>query len=191
MSNELITFNFTDATIRTALISNKPYFCLKDCAKALGIKDCTDRIFKKGTEIISTLTNGGMQKLTFVNEPNLYRLVFRSRKPQAQAFADWVYSEVLPSIRKTGGYGLSAQVDMNAIGGMVKKCCAVAVRQELNAILAGDPKADWEVTDKDLIFQLQRWHATKAKADTEEFRRLYAENEELKKKIAAIKKAVR
>lgn len=82
-------------------------------------------------------------------------------------------------------------LDMNAIGGMVKKCCAVAVRQELNAILAGDPKADWEVTDKDLIYQLYRWHATKAKADTEEFRRLYAENEELKKKIAAIKKAVR
>lgn len=84
-----------------------------------------------------------------------------------------------------------AHVDMNAIGGMVKKCCAVAVRQELNAILAGDPKADWEVSDQDLIYQLHRWHATKSRADTEEFRRLVSENEELKKKIAAIKKAVR
>ena len=51
-----------------------------------------------------TLTNGGTQKLTFISEENLYRIVFRSTKPEALNFQNWVFAEVLPSIRKTGSY---------------------------------------------------------------------------------------
>lgn len=138
MTNNLITFNFQNNKIRTEIKDNEPWFCLMDCCKALELKspkDAVKQLKQKGATLTRTLTNGGIQKLIFINEPNLYRLVFRSRKPQAQAFADWVYSEVLPSIRKTGGYGAPAPVDMKAIGGVVKKCAAVAVRDELKAVI--------------------------------------------------------
>ena len=51
----------------------------------------------KGVDISDTLTNGGMQKVTFINESNLYKVIFQSRKPQAERFTEWVTSEVLPS----------------------------------------------------------------------------------------------
>ncbi len=49
-------------------------------------------------------TNGGTQKLNFINEPNLYRIIFRSNKNEAFNFQNWVFAEVLPTIRKTGSY---------------------------------------------------------------------------------------
>jgi prophage antirepressor-like protein len=52
-------------------------------------------------------TNGGIQKLKFINEPNLYRVIFRSNKKEALNFQNWVFAEVLPTIRKTGGYSFS------------------------------------------------------------------------------------
>jgi prophage antirepressor-like protein len=55
-----------------------------------------------GVHKISVSTNGGKQELIFINEPNLYRVIFRSNKPEAINFQNWVFAEVLPSIRKTG-----------------------------------------------------------------------------------------
>ena len=59
---------------------------------------------KRGVEKIPTPTKGGIQNITFVNEPNLYRVIFRSNKAEARQFQDWVFNEVLPTIRKTGSY---------------------------------------------------------------------------------------
>ena len=59
---------------------------------------------EKGVHKMYTPTNGGTQELTFVSEPNLYRVIFRSNKEQAKQFQDWVFSEVLPQIRRTGVY---------------------------------------------------------------------------------------
>lgn len=133
MTNEITTYNFNLLPIRTLTISNEPYFCLSDACNALGLSNSRKtktQLNVRGVTKSYIPTKSGNQELTFINEPNLYRLIFRSNKPQAQAFADWVYNEVLPSIRKTGSYGVPA-VDMKAIGGMVKKCCAVAVKEEL------------------------------------------------------------
>ena len=81
-----------------------------------------------------------------------------------------------------------APVDMKAIGGLVKKCCAVAVRDELRNILAGDSKSEnWEVSDQDLIYQLYHWHNTKNKAETLAFRKLYAERDALLAENADLK----
>ena len=81
-----------------------------------------------------------------------------------------------------------APVDMKAIGGLVKKCCAVAVRDELRNILAGDSKSEnWEVSDQDLIYQLYHWHSTKNKAETLAFRKLYAERDALLAENADLK----
>jgi len=101
-------FKFNDHGVRVAVDSNgQPIFCLADVGQALEIKNVTVSRFKlnpKGVHEMYTLTNGGTQKLTFISEENLYRIVFRSTKPEAINFQNWVFAEVLPSIRKTGSY---------------------------------------------------------------------------------------
>ncbi|WP_243466298.1 BRO-N domain-containing protein [Sodalis glossinidius] len=64
----------------------------------------SDVLDSKGVCKTDTLTSGGIQELNFVNEPNLYRVIFRSNKPEAKQFQDWVFNDVLPSICKTGKY---------------------------------------------------------------------------------------
>ena len=74
------------------------------------------------------------------------------------------------------------------IGGIVKSCVAFAVREELAAIMSGSGKTEyWEVSDRDLLYQLYHWHATKNKKDTLEFRRLHAENDRLAAENADLK----
>lgn len=93
--------------IRTQLINGEIYLCLKDVCKILDIRNvsqCKKRLSQKGICITDTLSRGGIQKLIFINESNLYKVIFQSRKPEAEAFTEWVTSEVLPSIRKTGQY---------------------------------------------------------------------------------------
>ena len=101
-------FNFNQHGVRIAFdVNGQPLFCLPDVGQALDIKNATASRFKlnpKGVHEMYTLTNGGTQKLTFISEENLYRIVFRSTKPEALNFQNWVFSEVLPSIRKTGSY---------------------------------------------------------------------------------------
>ena len=178
--NSLVTFNFQNNELRTEIKNGEPWFCLSDACKALGIKQNRDVVSRlKGVVKTDTLTNGGIQSLNFINEPNLYRLIFRSNKPQAQAFADWVYSEVLPSIRKTGGYGVPA-IDAKTIGGIVKRCAASAIREELQNLLVGCANREhWELSDQDLIYNLYRWHCSRSKEDTIAFRQLSAKYEAL------------
>lgn len=101
-------FNFNEHGVRIVLDDSKePWFCLTDVYKSLDISR-TSRLFReldtKGVADCHILTNGGTQKLKFINEPNLYRIIFRSNKPEAINFQNWVFAEVLPSIRKTGSY---------------------------------------------------------------------------------------
>lgn len=65
----------------------------------------------KGVSTRDTLTEGGLQSATYISEGNLYRLIIKSKKPDAEAFEDWVMEEVLPSIRKTGGYYMTLKRD--------------------------------------------------------------------------------
>ena len=101
-------FNFNEHGVRIAFdVNGQPLFCLPDVGQALDIKNATASRFKlnpKGVHEMYTPTNGGTQKLTFISEENLYRIVFRSTKPEALNFQNWVFAEVLPSIRKTGSY---------------------------------------------------------------------------------------
>lgn len=106
--NKSISFSFHEShDVRIQLINGEPWFCLRDVCEILTV-DRTSRLLrdldKKGLADCHTLTNGGKQQLSFVNEPNLYRVIFRSNKPEAKQFQDWVFNEVLPSIRKTGKY---------------------------------------------------------------------------------------
>lgn len=112
--NNLEVFNFENKEVRTKSQNNEVWFCLKDVCSILEIKnhkDVVSRLNQKGVDISDTLTNGGMQKVTFINESNLYKVIFQSRKPQAERFTEWVTSEVLPSIRKHGMYATEETID--------------------------------------------------------------------------------
>ena len=95
------------SSIRIILIDSEPWFVAVDVANALNFRDASNmtRMLdddEKGTRNVSTL--GGNQELTVISESGLYCAVLKSRKPEAKVFRKWVTSEVLPSIRKTGGY---------------------------------------------------------------------------------------
>lgn len=107
--NDLQIFNNDEfGEVRTVVIENEPWFVAKDVALALGYTNPRDAVINhvfdddKGVEKLDTL--GGAQNLTVINESGLYSLIFNSRLESAKKFKHWVTSEVLPSIRKTGGY---------------------------------------------------------------------------------------
>lgn len=98
--------------VRVAGTSEEPLFCLADVAKALGYLRPADAVTQhcKGVVILPTPTSGGMQNMKYGKEGDVYRLVMRSKLPDAEDFQDWVCDEILPSIRKTGGY-IATKVD--------------------------------------------------------------------------------
>ncbi|AXD42568.1 hypothetical protein FPT84_09350 [Salmonella enterica] len=103
-----ITFSFHEAhDVRIQMIDGEPWFCLKDVCEVLDIKNVSQlsaQLDEKGICKTYTPTKGGKQQLVYVSEPNLYRVIFRSNKPEAKQFQDWVFNDVLPAIRKTGRY---------------------------------------------------------------------------------------
>lgn len=101
-------FQFKEShNVRIQVISSEPWFCLSDICETLSV-DRTSRLLRdldtKGMADCHIPTNGGNQSLKFVNEPNLYRIIFRSNKTEAREFQNWVFNEVLPAIRQTGSY---------------------------------------------------------------------------------------
>jgi len=131
MENQLQIFNNPDfGNIRAIEIDGKPFFVGRDIAIALGYANPSEALqdhvpdkFKciinaktfqgmasqkeTSKSLFSENTMGGVQRLTFITEAGVYKLIFRSKLPNAEKFSDWVCDEVLPSIRKTGSYSVS------------------------------------------------------------------------------------
>lgn len=110
--NEIKIFeNAQFGQIRTTGTSDKPLFCAIDIARALNYSNPAKAVIDhcKGVTILETPSNGGVQNTKFIDEGNMYRLVLKSKAPQAEAFQDWVCDVVLPSIRKTGSYSATNQ----------------------------------------------------------------------------------
>ena len=106
-------YNFRDFTylteqnVRVFLIDNEPWFVLKDVYNILGLTDTSKRSSKIKEENLTRkifVSGGQNREQTLVSERGLYRVIFRSNKKEAEKFQDWVFDEVLPSIRKTGQY---------------------------------------------------------------------------------------
>lgn len=91
-------------------------FCGADVAFALGYKNASKALGDhcKGVTKRYTLTAGGRQSLSFIPEGDVYRLIVHSRLPGAERFEKWVFEEVLPAIRKTGGYMTSSLLEQAA-----------------------------------------------------------------------------
>lgn len=105
--NELQIFNSEEfGEVRTVEIDRKPYFVANDVARALGYKRPADAVTAhcKGSVKHRYLTDGGEQELKVIPEGDIYRLTVRSKLPSAERFERWVFDEVIPSIRKNGGY---------------------------------------------------------------------------------------
>lgn len=116
MNNEIQKFDFKGAALRTLTDeAGEPWFVLKDCMSILDLGNPTEtvKMFDKDefstTEVIDSI--GRRQQTYIISEPGLYRLVMKSRKPEAKEFQRWVTHEVLPQIRKTGGYIPTSESD--------------------------------------------------------------------------------
>lgn len=111
--NELEIFKSDEfGNIRTVTINNEPWFVGKDIATILGYsntrKALADHVDEEDKGVTKCDTPGGVQDLTVINESGLYSLILSSKMPTAKRFKHWVTSEVLPAIRKTGGYQMKA-----------------------------------------------------------------------------------
>ena len=102
--------------IRSVMVNNEPYFVGKDIAEVLGYsntrKAIQDHVDEDDRGVTKCDTLGGIQELTIINESGLYSLILSSKLPNAKLFKKWITHEVIPSIRKNGGY-LAGQEDMN------------------------------------------------------------------------------
>ena len=109
MNNEIQQFDFKGASLRTLTDeAGEPWFVLKDCMSILDLGNPTETVKMFDEDEFSTAevidSIGRRQQAYIISEPGLYRLVMRSRKPEAKEFQRWVTHEVLPQIRRTGGY---------------------------------------------------------------------------------------
>lgn len=112
--NKLISFeNDQFGNIRTIDENGKVYFCGKDVATALGYVNHRDALSKhcKGVAKRDIPTTSGVQSMSFIPEGDLYRLVTHSKLPTAEKFEQWVFDDILPTIRLTGKYEMSKNND--------------------------------------------------------------------------------
>ena len=118
MSNtsiNLFTLNFNNSPVRTTEINNQIWFLANDVCSILEYKNPRRAIDlhckEKGVTKRYTLTNGGNQEMVYINEPNLFRLIIKSKQEKAVLFEEWVMEELLPTIRKTGSYSLTINIE--------------------------------------------------------------------------------
>lgn len=110
--NALIPFAFEDHLVRVFKPNGEPWFVGKDVCEVLDLKNSRQSLDRldpdeKGVRNVDTL--GGVQEVTIVSEAGVYRLIFTSRKPEAERFKRWLAHEVLPALRKHGHYGTPGQ----------------------------------------------------------------------------------
>lgn len=107
-----------NVNVRTQVINDEPWFVAKDVAMALNITwsgHTLDNIPNEWTQMVKLTINGSdggvsdIRRMTLINEAAVYKLAFRSNKPEADRFVNWVTGTVLPSIRRTGSYSVSGE----------------------------------------------------------------------------------
>lgn len=198
MTNSISIFNFKSTPVRTQLIDDNIWFCLIDVCDSLNLRrgsKVVDRLEEAGVRKTSLSYTSGAKEVSFINEPNLYRLIFRSNKPAAVQFGNWVYEEVLPTIRKTGSYGTPA-VDMKAIGGMVKRCVNKALSDFLSNELPVAEDEDvlrkkyYNVNDREMMDVFQRWYWSRNYDVRKVIDSQQQRIEELEAKLRMVKQAI-
>lgn len=171
MNNEITIFNNSEfGDIRTISDgSGKVLFCGKDVATALGYKETAKAIREhcKGVSEIDTPSNGGIQKMKYITEGDVYRLTFGSKLPSAERFTDWVADEILPTIRKHGAYMTEQTLEqaLTSPDFLIQLATQLKTEKDKNKALEGrvssltvdnqimQPKADYfdDLVDRNLL----------------------------------------
>ena len=140
--NEIQTFeNDQFGTVRAIRGENdEPWFVAKDVCAALGLGNSRQALARLDDDergVISTDTPGGKQQMTTVTEPGFYKLVMRSRKPEAKAFQRWATHEVLPALRREGAYEVPREepLDLVIARGMVAANQKIQLLEDRNDAL--------------------------------------------------------
>lgn len=174
MNNQLQTlanpFQFTDLDIRTATDEHSEvWFCAKDVCEALDISWSSmtlENMPENWFMVINLITIKGERDAYFINEAGLYHLIFRSNKPKAKDFANWVCETVLPEIRKTGFFGaidikdqisISKQIDsislqiVNTQNAFRRKLLQDQLRRLCNIVNQPIPPTEWIALNHDQV----------------------------------------
>lgn len=152
--NELQEFNFQGNQLRTVMIDSEPFFVGKDAATAIGYsntrKAIRDHVKAKYQREERIVTPSGLQSMTVISEPGLYQLASESKLPSAGPFQDWVYEDVLPSIRKHGAYMTPETIEKALLNPDTIINLATQLKQERSGRLIAEqqvqelkPKADY------------------------------------------------
>ena len=152
MDNLQIFSNSEFGEIRTALVNDEPMFCLIDICKALEIKNATDVAKRLDEDELTRLNLGSRAGETnFITESGLYAVILRSDKPNAKKFRKWVTSEVLPSIRKTGGYSMpkttGGQIQLLAQGYTELEQAVNSIKEDMTELKDNTPLYGCEIDE--------------------------------------------
>lgn len=163
--NDLQIFNNEEfGEIRTITKDNEPMFCLADVCKALEISNVSQlktRLKEDGVITNEVGVQTGVKadgtpaiqkvRMNFINESNLYKTIFQSRKESAERFTDWVTSEVLPSIRKTGSYGMpkttGGQIQLLAQGYTELEQAVNSIKEDMTELKDNTPLYGCEIDE--------------------------------------------
>ena len=148
--NNLQIFNYESREIRTIDKDGDIWFVLKDVCEVLNIQNSTDVAKRLDEDEVTRFNLGGLSGETnIINESGLYNVILRSDKEEAKPFRKWVTNEVLPAIRKTGGYMVTPQA-FNL--DYAKKCLEGWEKAEkalVSATLVDKPEPPFDIPDKD------------------------------------------
>jgi prophage antirepressor-like protein len=151
--NDLQIFNNEEfGEVRTAVVNDEPMFCLIDICKALEIKNATDVAKRLDEDELTRLNLGSRAGETnFITESGLYAVILRSDKPNAKKFRKWVTSEVLPSIRKTGSYGMpkttGGQIQLLARGYTELEQAVNSIKEDMTELKDNTPLYGCEIDE--------------------------------------------
>ena len=145
MNTSVLPLCFEGHEVRVVSQHDAPWWVMSDVCNVLEIRnprDAADRLDDDEKGVVITDTLGGPQEVTIINESGLYSLVLTSRKAAAKRFRKWITSEVIPSIRRTGGYVLAGSGDTpSEIATRALIAAEEAIRRQGVALDALTPKA--------------------------------------------------
>lgn len=158
----LTQFQFKTKDIRIIEKDGQPWFVASDVCKILEIVNGRDTVKGFPSEekdaVGITDTIGRTQQMTVISEPGLYRLIFQSRKKEAEEFKTWVVSEVLPQIRKTGSYKRELSLEeqtLNVIHGLTARIQEMTPKAEFFDTVA-DAKGDRTIMDTAKLLKIEK-----------------------------------